>query len=186
MTGWSERAARQRESAGAVCVFLHCHRHVLAIPTTQVERLLLFDEVGREELVTTKLSAGRGVVPVGSLYYASWDLGQMLGLAPLSSAWVLLRVPFLGGEVRLALKTGPCMAVQPLRSTVALPQGAFRARQEGLSRAFAATEVRFGLGDALVGLYVNLVRLWTPSELEISDAAVAEVEARSRAAPRGR
>ncbi len=190
--GWLARSQKQRDAGGEICVFIRCHGHVLAIPTLQVERLMLYDEVTRQVTVPSKMSAPgsapiRTVVAVGTEYYASWDLGRMLGLAPLQSAWVLLKVPFLGGVVPLALKTGQPLAVQPLKSTVALPPGAFRSRRAALSRAFAATEVPVGLGDALVGLYVNMTRLWTPSELEVSAAAVAEVEAQAPApAPRAR
>jgi hypothetical protein len=144
---------------------------------------MLADEITRQVTVTPKTAPAEGVAPnrtvvmVAAQPYAAWDLGRMLGLSPLAAAWVLVRVPFLGGTVPMALRTGPCLAVQALRASAALPLGAFRGRRQALARAFLSTDVAVDLKDSPVGLLVNLTKLWTPSELEASAAAVAEVEA---------
>lgn len=143
---------------------------------------MLADEITRQVTVTSKLPPVEGVSPVrtvvmvGAQPYAAWDLGRMLGLGPLAASWVLARIPFLGGVVPMALRTGPCLAVQALSGSTPLPLGTFRARRQALARAFLAADVGVELKDAPVGTLLSLAKLWTPSEVEISASAVSEIE----------
>src|SRR5262245_10093457 len=98
---------------GELFVVVSCHSLVCAVATRWVARLLLDDEVA---------PAQRDVVSIDGRRCAAWDLGAMLGLPPLGHAWVLLNVPYRGEEVPIALRTGPCLTVQPLAAFTALPE----------------------------------------------------------------
>ena len=99
----------------------------------------------------------------------------MLDLPPVTAAWVLLRVPFGSGEISIALRTGPCLMVQPVPETVPLPPGLFRARGAGLSGAFATRALRGKHLDGAVGIAFDPAHLWTPAELDAARAALAAV-----------
>ena len=49
--------------------------------------------------------------------HAAWDLGRLLGLGDVAGGWVLLRLPFDGGGLPVALRTGPCIGVNALART---------------------------------------------------------------------
>lgn len=152
----SDASSRGAATPGELFVVVACHSLVCAVATRWIARLLLIDEVDASEA---------DVVSLGGRRYAAWDLGQMLDLPPLGHAWVLLNVPHGDAEVPIALRTGPCLTVQPLASFTALPEGLFRARRGMLPAAFPASEVK-GQTGALFGLCVDPPRAWTSTELE--------------------
>lgn len=165
-------AAREGGAADAAVVF-RCQSHLLAVATRWVERLLMREEVRAEEP-----AAGGGVarIWVDDLPWAAWDLGVMLGMGPLASAYVLLRVPWRAGTTRLALRTGPCLAVQRLPPTWPLRPEVFASRAGAVSAAFDAS----ALGkpaEALMGYVLDPASLWTLAELELS-ASLTDAQVR--------
>jgi hypothetical protein len=153
-------------TAGELFVVVACHDLVCAVATRWIARLLLIDEVE---------APGADVVLVGGRRWAAWDLGRMLGLPPLDHAWVLLNVPHAGAELPIALRTGPCLTVQPIAAFTALPEGLFRARRGALPAAFPASEIK-GRTDALFGLCFDPARAWTSTELENSVRSISPGE----------
>src|SRR5207247_1093431 len=101
------RAAPARDLE--LCVVTACHDLLCALPVRWVERLLLPQEVAT---VVTAAPKPWSLLLVGERQLAAWNLGTLLGLAPLTAAWVLLRVPHRGGELSIALNTGACLVVQ--------------------------------------------------------------------------
>jgi hypothetical protein len=161
---------------------VRCHDHVLAVSTKHVERLLLPEEISRVELVAEPGDgkgdkARRAVALVNGRYYAAWDLGQMLEMPALSNAWMLLKLPRGDSEVPLALRTGACLAVHPVRKSVPLPPGLFKARRGAFSSAFDGVQVGTS-APSLVGLCLEPDSLWTTAELEASLAAIALASSR--------
>lgn len=137
--------------AGDLCV---------ALPAARVARLILADDL------PVMRDGAPGLVEVAGAPYASWDLGELLGVGKLSAAWVLLAVPASGSDLRVALRTGPCVAVVPMPRWSAVPPRAFVARPRALGRVFSMRE----LGGTGIGLAVDPVHLFVRHELEAAAA----------------
>jgi hypothetical protein len=177
-------APRQRvEPAAQLCVVLSCHHLVCALPIRAVDRLALPDAA---EPAPPRAGKSKGVGPgglplpevlrFGEQLCAAWDLGPMLGLPATTGTWVLLRAPLDGGEVSLALRTGPCFSVQGVRPMASFPPGIFQARRAALTDSFAVAKAK-GVGaatQAAVGVWIEPARLWEPLELAASSAALRQ------------
>jgi hypothetical protein len=172
----SDAARTAPVPAAELAVMVSCHGVVCALPARHVERLLLRDAV--ELLPPTRQRARNGrplpqVVHAQDEPYAVWNLGTLLGMAPLSVAWVLLQVPAEPHPVSIALRTGPCLIVQPMPETAPLPPGLFRERGPGISGAFSTAQLRGKPLAAALGLTLDPAALWSRDELAASRAAVA-------------
>ena len=158
MKNTTTEAVPSRVPQRELAVIVRCHDVACAIPTRWVERLVLPEDVA---------VFGPNVAVANGKRYASWDLGELLGLAPLHGAWVLVRLPGDAGEIPLALRTGPCLGVQTLPRRVDLSPRLFISRPGAVAGVFASTAAFQG---ALCGLEIDLSRLWTPTELATSAA----------------
>jgi hypothetical protein len=174
------RPGRKADDPRELCVVLSCHHLVCAIPTRWIDRLVQPEEVATiaPAAAPADASAPR-LVLVGERRFAAWNLGTLLGLAPLDTAWVLLRFPHRGDELAIALHTGACLVVQPLTPGIGLPAGVFSARAGAVASAVttAAFKVRV---EAEVALWLEPAKLWTGDEL---DAAAAALRPDRQAAP---
>jgi hypothetical protein len=161
--------AAARGEGGELCVVVECHGFVCALGVGCVTRLALPD-------VVTGLDGkpdGR-VVDVEGEKFAAWDLGLLFGLRPLGSAWILLDVPWRGGAVPIALRTGQCLVVDRVRPQASLPAAAFRARGRAFLGAFDAAAFVTGKVDTgTFGVLVDPTSLLDDAELAASKAAVA-------------
>jgi hypothetical protein len=137
-------------------VIVSCHDMVCAIATRWVERLVLPEDV---------VELGPNLVNVAGTRYAAWDLGERLGLSPLRAAWVLMRVP-----MPIALRTGPCLVVEPLPERIELPPLLFVSRRGAVAGVFASKRWH---DEALFGLELDVDHLWTPAELAASATLIA-------------
>jgi hypothetical protein len=170
-------------------VVLGCHHLVCALPIAGLDRLALPDAAklraapGRPGSDSTGGVPAPDVVRVGEQDFAAWDLGELLGLAPLSGAWVLLRVKYGGKDLPLALRTGPCFAVQELRRLMPLPPAIFQGHRPALSEAFATSAVRTARLASNVGLWIDPARLWQPGELEASATMLEAVASATGSSP---
>jgi hypothetical protein len=132
----------------------------VALPAGRVTRLVIADEL------PVLREGAPGLLDVAGAPYASWDLGELLGVGRLSTAWVLLAVPAGGADVRIALRTGPCVAVVPMPRWSALPPRAFVTRARAMERVFSMRD----LGGEGIGLAVDLAHLFARQELEAAAA----------------
>ena len=152
-------------SQGELSIMVRLHEVVAAIPARWITRLVLPTEV---EPLT---EGAPSVVKCADVRYAAWDLGSMLEEAPLSGAWLLMRVPHRGRFISIALRTGECFAVAPAPKAVSIPPRALRRREKALGRAFTSA------GGAGCGLVVDVSHLWTNVELDASERALKELGA---------
>jgi len=157
-------------------LFAICTPWVVAITADRVERLLLPHE---GELLAVQAQAGDpaglGILSVGGRHYSAWDLGTLLGLGPQQEAFVLLRSPAGHSLPPMALRTGPCLAVERLApaSMAPLSRAVFCARKGALTDAFSAERARGGRDDlASIGLALDVACLWSETELESARAAL--------------
>jgi len=165
-----------KDAPPELVVVVGCHGLVCTLPVRHVDRLTLREEVEAVRPGPGKRSreaAAQQLVASAGQVYAAWNLGTLLGLPPLSVAWVLLRVPSPAGPVAIALRTGPCLMVQLAPPAVPLPPGVARARPGAISSAFATASLPGNRLESPLGLCLDLQRLWSEAELEASRAAVA-------------
>jgi hypothetical protein len=173
----------EAEPAVELVVVIACHGVVCTIPVRYVERLLGRDEVQLLRPVHRRKADGSlpQLVAAGGEPFAAWNLGTMLDLPPLTAAWVLLRLPTEGEPAGIALRTGPCLVVQPAPPMIRLPAGVTRGRGPGITGAFTTSLLRGKQLEAPVGLCLDPLRFWSPAELASSraaqDAANADPEA---------
>jgi hypothetical protein len=177
--------------SGELCVLFECHSVVCALPVRWVSRLLLADEARfvtssgeapyQQETRRLELGGSKVVEAYGQRCTA-WDLGEMLELPPLRSAWVYITLPHRNRTVSLALRTGPCLLVGPVSKLTEVPGNIFRARRAGLPAAFPVRGTAAGGTNALVGLYLDPRGLWTEAELDRSASVAAASEAVNRSA----
>jgi len=173
------RAVVAAKGRGELSVLVACHTFLVALPARSVVRLFLPGEV--TERVTETGDALLGTVRAADRLCAAWDLGRMLELDPLTSAWVVLDVERGGRRVSIALRTGVCALVVEVRPEAALPTRTFKARAQAFPAAFAASP--YGPHDmALFGLWMDPARLFTDDELARSLDAVVRAREESAGA----
>jgi hypothetical protein len=80
-----------------------------------------------------------------------------------------------GAELALALRTGPCFAVQSLRNLLKLPSEVFQERRGALTDGFATAAVKRTNLEANVGVLIDPRGLWTRLELQMSAAVLAAI-----------
>jgi hypothetical protein len=157
-------------------VVIACHGVICTLPARRIERLLLREAVSLQPPPGRRARDMRAVPQVvyaADQPFAAWNLGTMLGLPPVSTAWVLLRVGPDPDPVPIALRTGPCLVVQPTPAWAPLPPALFRERGSGIVGAFSSGELRGKPVALSVGLCIDPQRFWTEQELAGSRAAVA-------------
>ena len=123
--------------ANELCVFIDCESFLCAVAVSGIDRLVLADDVslGPE---------GGGEGPAGALRLAFvdgapfvvWDLSTLLAVPSASRAYLLLRLSHGEHEIPVALCTGPCLFVEPLRAVMPIPEGVFRSRRGAVAGAF--------------------------------------------------
>jgi len=178
------RAAPGSASDG-LCVLFECAPWLCAIPSSWVDGLLTLDEArllagapGKQEAALRRCDpraplAGDMRLSVGSHWYAPWDLGQMVELAPLAGGWLLLQIRHAERYVPLALRVGPCTAVHPIAEALPLPRALFRARPAAFDGAFVFDAGADPGQRAPVGLRLDPAGLWTARELDQSARLMA-------------
>jgi len=193
------RSVPREEAKARLCVVLGCHRLVCALPIDNIDRLVLPEGVEALEAAVpatppARRSAGGAppqasspadapvpeVVRVAGKCFAAWDLGVLLGQGPVHGAWVLLSLIHDGAELALALRTGPCYAVQSLRNLMRFPGEVFEERRGALTDGFATSAVRRADLESSVGVLIDPKGLWTRPELQVSAAVLEAVGGRGQ------
>jgi hypothetical protein len=149
-----------------LAVLVACHSFLVAIPTRNVVRLFLPDEVSEVAIVEGR-GGLLGTLVAGDRLCAAWDMATLLELAPLRSAWVVLDVDRGGQRASIALRTGVCALVAEIRPEASLPGRLFRTRAQAFPAAFAAQSTGTQM-PALFGLWLDAARLFTDDELAAS------------------
>jgi len=168
-----------------LCVLFECAPWLCAIPSSWIKGLLTIDEarllsgVPGEPAAKLRRYDPRAPIArdmrlsIGSHWYAPWDLGQMVELAPLAGGWLLFQIRHAERDIPLALRVGPCTAVHPIAEALPLPRALFRARQAAFDGAFVFDAAANPGARARIGLRINPAGLWTARELEQSARLMA-------------
>jgi hypothetical protein len=163
-------------ASSRLCVLSRCKWLVCAIPVDSITRLVL-----PEEVTVTGTTPGESMIAhYGGRQWAAWDLGLLLEVGPTASSWMFLELPDAHGAIALALRSGICLRVQELRAELALPRELFRARRDAFAGGFAVSSVTDDSDEqGVLGVAIDLARLWTPAELESSRRLVSSTEMRT-------
>jgi len=148
-----------------LAVLVRCGHLLCALPAAGVRRLLLADEVAPETYV------GVPCVRAAGARFAVWELGALLGLPGPSASVILLDLQHGSTTVALALAAGPCLAVQDLVRSPALPGALFRDRRAAFTGVFPTWQARVPVSDAAFGLWIDPAALFRPEELTAAEAA---------------
>lgn len=168
MTG--ERSA----AASGLCLLVRCHDWVVALAADRVERVAARADLPspRAHRVAEAPAALGGLTPrAEDVPHAAWDLGRLLGLGDVAGGWVLLRLPFDGRRLPVALRTGACLGVHtvPPHALRPVPLAAFAAeRRAALSGVVDLGGLAGVAAGEEIALGIRSDRLLTRAELELS------------------
>ena len=164
---------------GGSLLVAECGEHLVAFPTGRVVAGRLADgvDVTKSSFDTSRPGERARLPPVAIINgeaWVAWDMGLLLGKRSATHAWVLVRLPYGEGTLRLALRTGRCLAVATPEGRTTLPPSMFARRAGALASAFVVDE-SIGAGAASVGrlcVCIDVQRLWSPYELQLSAQAL--------------
>lgn len=156
-------------------MLVECNGWVFAFASLQLVRVVLDSEV--RVVAAPGANPTRRLPPLALIagqQWSAWDLGLLFGLPRVKQAWSLFEVAHGTGRLKMALRTGRCLAVAALPNRSPLPPGMFRRRREAVSSAFIMDEsMRAASGLMPVGLAIDVQRLWTASELALAEETLA-------------
>jgi hypothetical protein len=166
-------AALPVPAAAGLSLVVRCHAWVLALDGECVDRVAGTADLPEpvRPLLTGAPAALGLVTPADGVAHAAWDLGRLLGLGDVAGAWVLLRLPFDGSGLPVALRTGPCIGVNALARTAVrpLPRAAFASERRAAIGGAVALDLlgRQAAAEGSLGLELRPERLLTRAELEL-------------------
>jgi hypothetical protein len=87
---------------------------------------------------------------------------------------LLFEVPNAARKLRLALRTGTCLAVSTIDKRSPLPSGMFARRKGAIVGGFLASDATNLAAQyaARIGVWVDPAKLWSPIELDSSALAI--------------
>jgi hypothetical protein len=135
---------------------------VVAVAAQRVSRIVLADEA----VPTTAYDLPS--VQIGGAVMPAWDLGKLLGFTEPPAAWLVMTTGDEPTSPRIALGTGPCVAVSSHAGVSPLPAGVVSAPPSAVVGVFATdAELRErGLGP--LGVRVDPMRLIGPSAITLA------------------
>ena len=152
-----------------------CGDALIAFPSRRIVAARLAEgiDVLKSPQDRSKPGERAGLPPVAVIdgeQWVAWDMGLLIGKRALNHAWVLVRLPYANTTLRLALRTGRCLAVGEPGARAPLPRGIFSTRVGAVSSAFIVDEA-LGTGAATVGrlcICIDVQQLWSGYELQLS------------------
>jgi len=131
---------------------------VVAVAAQRVARIALADEGVRAPGATPSVRIGDAVLP-------AWDLGKLLGYSEAPAAWLVMATGDEPDAPRIALATGPCIAISPHGQVSPLPAGVVSASPAAIAGVFVTDEALRERGVGALGVRVDPMRLIGSSEL---------------------
>jgi len=132
---------------------------VVAVAAQRVSRIVRADEaVPATARATPSVQIGDAVLP-------AWDLGQLLGFSEPPSAWLVMTATDEPGAPRIALGTGPCIAVASHDGVSPLPAGVVSAPPDAVVGVFVTDAALRETGVGQLGVRLDPLRLIGSSAL---------------------
>ena len=131
---------------------------VVALPAQRVSRIAMADEVVTVPGAPASVRIGDAVLP-------AWELGKLLALAEAPAAWLILTTGDEPNAPRIALGTGPCVAVSAHDEVSPLPPGVVSAPPAAVLGVFVTDPALRQRGLGQLGVRIDPVRLIGPSAI---------------------
>jgi hypothetical protein len=125
---------------------------VVAVAAQRVARIALADEVAPAPGATPSVQVGGAVLP-------AWDLGKLLGLPIDPVAWLVMTTADEPGAPRIALGTGPCLAIAAHGEVWPLPPGVVTAPPGAVAGVFVIDPLLRAPGVGQLGIRIDPIRL---------------------------
>lgn len=133
---------------------------VVAVAAQRVARIALADEAVR--------AAGAHSVRIGDAVLPAWDLGKLLGYSEAPAAWLVMATGDEPNAPKIALATGPCIAISPHGEVSPLPAGVVSASAAAITGVFVTDAALRERGVGQLGVRVDPMRLIGSSELAVA------------------
>jgi hypothetical protein len=149
-------ALPEHPASGRLALLALCGDLVVAIDAMSIR------EIRRVEETTARpLDRGMFAVDLDGERVRGWDLGDLIGIALVPTAWVIVDLP---GSRRGALRVGRCVTVQSLPVCRTLPHGIFTSRARALAAGFSTAGIA-EFEDHCSGVVVDLAHILGDREL---------------------
>lgn len=125
---------------------------VVAMAAQHVSRIAMADEA-------VALPGPPASVQIGDTVLPAWELGKLLALADPPAAWVILETGDEPDAPRIALGTGPCIAVSSHGDISPLPPGVVSAPPAAVLGVFITDPALRERGIGHLGVRIDPVRL---------------------------
>jgi hypothetical protein len=131
---------------------------VVAIAAERVSRIAMADEATAVTGATPSVRIGDAVLP-------AWDLGKLLGLAAPAAAWLVMTTGDDPAAPKIAVATGPCLAVAAHGQVSPLPAGVVSAPPAAVLGVFVTDPALRERGLGHLGVRIDPMHLIGPSGL---------------------
>jgi len=148
-------------SISELAVMVRFGEVVVAVAAQRVARIALADEAVRTPGTGHSVKIGDAVLP-------AWDLGELLGYSQPPAAWLVMATGDEPGAPKIALATGPCIAISPHGEVSPLPAGVVSASAAAIAGVFVTDAALRERGVGHLGVRVDPMRLIGSSELAVA------------------
>jgi hypothetical protein len=149
-------ALPEHPASGRLSLMALCGDLVVAVDAMSIR------EIRRvEETKARPLERGMFALDLDGERVRGWDLGELLGVAVVPTAWVVVELP---GSRLAALRVGRCVTVQSLPVCRTLPHGIFTRRTRALAAGFSTAGIA-ELEDHCSGVVLDLAHILGDREL---------------------
>jgi hypothetical protein len=149
-------ALPEHPASGRLALLAVCGELVIAVEAMSIR------EIRRVAETTARpLDRGKFALELDGERVRGWDLGELLGIATVPTAWVIVDLP---GARRAAFRVGRCVTVQSLPVCRALPHRIFTSRARALAAAFSTAGIQ-ALEDHCSGVVIDLAHILGDREL---------------------
>jgi len=140
-----------RRALSELAVIVRFDALVVALPAQHVSRIAMADEA-------VPVTGGSSV-RIGDAVLPAWELGKLLALGEPPAAWLILATGDEPNAPRIALGTGPCVAVSAHAEVSPLPPGVVSAPPAAVLGVFVTDPALRERGLGPLGVRIDPVRL---------------------------
>jgi hypothetical protein len=145
-------------SISELAVMVRFGELVVAVAAQRVSRIAMADEAVPATGTAPSVRIGDDVLP-------AWNLGKLLGFSEPPAAWLVMTMGDEPGAQRIALGTGPCIAISAHGHVSSLPAGVVSVSSAAVVGVFVTDQLLRDRGVGHLGVRVDPLRLIGSTEL---------------------